>query len=455
MTAPETVTPAQAPTLAPARLSGTPHSKRWLVFGTGFGIAIGTKNLDAVIVRSRPFGPTLAGSATIQDFRTRPAAEWGAELTRFLAAAGESRLAATVLLPREEVIVRTLQFTGVADKDIPAAIELQVETLHPYGDEEVAWAWERVGRDCVFVGLIRKALLDSYETLFSEAGIGLAAVSFSSAVIHAAMRIWSAAPASILCFSTDERGRTEIYGESEARPVYSAEFSIAPERALSVARAELRLPPDYPARPLEDIWRWAGERPAPLPFAAALAGSAPLVAKVANLLPRERRASSARRQYLLPAILATLLVAGALAAFVIVPALEQRKYLAELNAEIHKLEPPAARAQLLEKRIGADRVRIGSLDDLRRRTQADLDVLNELTRLLAAPTWTSSIEIYPDNVVISGETDHALPLLKLLDSSPLFQDSTFALSATRNGGAQTETFRIKTMRRNRVGRTLP
>jgi general secretion pathway protein L len=241
--------------------------------------------------------------------------------------------------------------------------------------------------------------------------------------------------------------------------MYSAEFAIAPERALSVARAELRLPPDYPARPIEDIWRFAkerpGERPSPLPFAAALAGSAPLVAKLANLLPRERRASSARRQYLLPAILATLLAAGALAAFVIVPALEQRRYLAELNAEIHGLEPPAARAQLLEKRIGADRVRIAALDDLRKRTQADLDVLNELTRLLAAPTWTSSIEIYPDNVVISGETDHALPLLKLLDSSPLFQDSTFALSATRNGGAQTETFRIKTMRRNRVGRTLP
>jgi Tfp pilus assembly protein PilN len=456
MTAPETVTPAEATAAAPIP---PPHSKRWLVFGTGFGIAIGTKNLDAVIVRSRPFGPTLAGSATIQDFRNRPAAEWGAELTRFLAAAGESRLAATVLLPREEVIVRTLQFTGVVDKDIAAAIELQVETLHPYGDEEVAWAWERAGRDSVFVGLVRKAILDSYETLFSEAGIGLSAVSFSSAAVHAAMRIWSAAPASILCYSCrtegDERGRTEVYGESEARPLYSAEFAIAPERALSVARAELRLPPDYPARPIEDIWKWTGERPAPLPFAAALAGSAPLVAKLANLLPRERRASSARRQYLLPAILATLLAAGALAAFVIVPALEQRKYLAELNAEIHRLEPPAARAQLLEKRIGADRARIAALDDLRGRTQADLDVLNELTRLLAAPTWTSSIEIYPDNVVISGETDHALPLLKLLDSSPLFQDSAFALSGTRNAGAQTEMFRIKTMRRNRVGRTLP
>jgi Tfp pilus assembly protein PilN len=452
MTAPETLTSTET-AVAPAPPALQMH--RWLVFGTGFGIAIGARNLDVAVVRSRPSGPAVVASATIADFRARPAAEWSAELRRVLAEAQEHRLAATLLLPREETIVRTLQLPGVADKDIPAAIELQVDTFHPYGDEEIAWAWARAGRDSVFVGLIRKALLDSYETLFSEAGIGLAAVTFSAAAVHAALRIWNNAPASILCFTTDSRGRTEVYGESEARPVYSAEFAIAPERALGVARAELRLAPDHPALPLDDLWRWAGSKPAPLAFVAALAGSAPLVARIANLLPRERRASSARRQYLLPAILMTLLMIGAATAFLIIPAVENRRYLAELNREIHGLEPAATRAQLLEKRIAANRARVAALDDLRRRPQADLDVLNELTRLLPPPTWTNSIEIYPDNVVISGETDQAAPLLKVLDSSPLFQGSEFALSVTRNGTGQTETFRIKTLRRNRIGRTTP
>ncbi|HZL55572.1 MAG TPA: PilN domain-containing protein, partial [Bryobacteraceae bacterium] len=109
----------------------------------------------------------------------------------------------------------------------------------------------------------------------------------------------------------------------------------------------------------------------------------------------------------------------------------------------------------LEKRIAAARLRIGSLDDLRRRPQADLDVLNELTRILPPPTWTNSIEIYPDSVTIAGETDQAAPLLKVVDSSPLFQNSEFALSVTRSGAGQTEQFRIKTIRRNRVGRTTP
>ena len=85
--------------------------------------------------------------------------------------------------------------------------------------------------------------------------------------------------------------------------------------------------------------------------------------------------------------------------------------------------------------------------------QADLDVLNELTHLLPTQVWTSSIEIFPDSVVIAGEAEQAAPLLKLLDSSPLFQNSEFGLSVTRN--ATSEQFRIKTMRRGRAGRTTP
>jgi hypothetical protein len=76
-----------------------------------------------------------------------------------------------------------------------------------------------------------------------------------------------------------------------------------------------------------------------------------------------------------------------------------------------------------------------------------------LTRLLPPPIWTNAVEIYPDYVVVSGEADQAAPLLKVLDSSPLFQNSEFALSVTRNG--QAEQFRIKTTRRGRTGRATP
>ena len=79
------------------------------------------------------------------------------------------------------------------------------------------------------------------------------------------------------------------------------------------------------------------------------------------------------------------------------------------------------------------------------RTKDDIDIVNELTRLLPPPVWIATLEIHPDNVVIFGEADQAAPLLKVLDSSPLFRNSEFAMPVSRNG--PNESFRIKIMRR--------
>ena len=475
MTAAPSTDTVATPTAA-SEAARLPLWRRAMAFGTGFGIAIGERNLEAAIVRARPSGATPVAAATIHDFRNRPAAEWGAELQRFVSQAGESRLAATVLLPRNEVVVRTLTLPGVADKDIAGAIELQIDTLHPWGDAEVMWGWSRTGTvpGDVLVGLARKDVLDSYETLFAEAGVPLGAATFSPAVIHAALRLWNAAPAAVLCLHGGENGRVEVYGESQARAVFSAEFSLPAARAAALARAELRIPPDYPAKPLSEVLPGstlsgsAGQvlEGDPLAYAAAIAGSAPRASVFANLLPPERRASHDRMQYFIPGALGIIVALALLTAFVIVPAVEQRRYRAELSRATRQLEPAAERSRKVERQIAENNSRIQLLDEIRRRSQADLDVLNELTRLLPPTVWTTSVEIYPDSVQLSGEADLAAPLLKLIDSSPLFENSEFVLSfgrGARLGGRgiqnvpteQTEQFRIKTMRRGRVGRTTP
>jgi type II secretory pathway component PulL len=446
---------------ASGRIDGAPAPvwRRALVFGTGLGIAIGERNLEIAITRARPSGASVEGLSTVADFRSRPAAEWGAEVQRLVAAAGESRLAATLLLPRDETIVRTLALPGVSDKDAAGAIELQIDSLHPWGDADVAWGWSRAGRDNILIGLTRKETLEAWETLFTEAGIPVAAITFSAAVFYAALRIWNVAPASLLGMNTDGRGRTEIYGESESRAVFSAEFSGAAERAIALSRAELRIAANEDGvRPLASLL--ARDRngesipDAAVPaYAAALAGSATRVAKFANLLPAERRASHDRLQYLLPGVLGVLLVLALAAVFVIFPALEQRRYRRDLERATRQIEPMVLRAQSLDRKIKSDRAKMAALDDFRHRPQADLDVLHELTRLLPPPVWTSAVEIYPDYAIVAGEADQAAPLLKVLDSSPLFQNSEFVLTPARND--KVEQFRIKTLRRGRTGRTTP
>ena len=87
------------------------------------------------------------------------------------------------------------------------------------------------------------------------------------------------------------------------------------------------------------------------------------------------------------------------------------------------------------------------LDQFRGQTRADLDALQELTKLVAPPAWTNSISIARDTVRITGEATQAAPLLKILDASPLFTNSEFAGSLGKGNG--TETFQIRTTRENR------
>ncbi len=177
MTAPGTIT--ETPVAAGGGIAATdstlPLWRKARRFGTGFGIAIANGDLETVIVRSRPSGSSVVASAVIGNFASRPAAEWGAELLSFLSAAGEPHLAATIVLPREEVIVRTVRLPGVAEKDTASAIELQLDTLHPWDDTPIEWAWWRVTATDVVVGMVRqKPLSANTKTLCSEAGIPIA-----------------------------------------------------------------------------------------------------------------------------------------------------------------------------------------------------------------------------------------------------------------------------------------
>jgi len=74
-----------------------------------------------------------------------------------------------------------------------------------------------------------------------------------------------------------------------------------------------------------------------------------------------------------------------------------------------------------------------------------MDVLNELTRILPPPTWLNLLEITRAQVTIAGETGQTAPLLKVIDDSPLFQGTEFAMPPLRTPAG--EAFRIRTTRR--------
>jgi hypothetical protein len=436
----------------PRKLTGF---RKFIAFGSGVGIEIRGKNLEITAIRVRPNGIDVQETLTISGFRERRAAEWGAEYARFLAGIGGTHLAATVLLPRHETIVRQIALPGVAARDLASAVALQIDTLHPYGEDEVVSAWSRLESGGVLVAVLRRNTLDEYVALFAEAGIAVASFTFSAAAIYVARRMPVAGPPAheggFVAVTACDSGGFEIYGESAARPVFSADFDLPLERAVTLAASELRLEPGHQALPLDRILPAPRTNPVnndlsrrALPYATALAGACPWLGAAANLLPVEHRQSNSRAMFIPTAVLGAflLLVAGALLAY---SAIEDHRYLSALQAEISKTEPQARRAAALDAEFARAQNRIHLLDEFRGRTKADLDVLNGLTTLLPPTIWTNMIDLTPDAATIGGEAEQAAPLLKLLDGSPYFQNSAFVGSIAKSAGG--DQFQIRATRR--------
>jgi hypothetical protein len=428
-------------------------ARKLLAFGSSIGIEIRGDDLEVVVARVRPTGIHVLGRVVIQNCAGRPAAEWGAEYTHFIRAAGVGHLSATVLLPRREVIVRHVSLPGVAGKDIEGAIRFQLDSLHPYGEDEISWGWSRLAYGAVLVGITRRTTVQRYLERFAEAGVKVASFTFSAAAVHAAIRLNGAASQmaeGFVALSRAASGAVEVYGESQSRPVFTAEFNLAPPRASALALSELRLPPETVPLSLEDVLPKPASNPVEndlsrnaLPYATALAGACPWLAPAANVLAPEQRQSSSRAVFI-PTILlgaVVLLVAASMFGYA---KYAEHQYLLKLQAEIAALTPIAKHADDLDRQIQDSRARIQLLDQFRAQTHADLDAMNELTKLIEFPAWMSNVTLTRDAAVLAGEAAQAAPLIKILDSSPLFQNSTLELS-TRNGA--NEAFRLHTSRK--------
>jgi hypothetical protein len=417
--------------------------KRWLAYGNGIGIQIagphGSESLHIAAARIRPNGARVLGHLTIEDFPHQAAGVWGTEIGAFIRRMDLRYVAATVLLPRQDLIVRQLALPGVSDKDLAAAVQFQMDSLHPYPEDDVMSSWARLpGTSTVLVAIARRAAVDRYAELFAEAGVKIGSFTCSAAAIYSALRLVGSPRREFLAGESVD-GHVEYYGESPARPLFSASFGADEARSAALACSELRIDPATETAALDGL---LGAAPA-LPFAAALASACPWLALPANLLPVERRQSSARVIWV-PSAIAAALVLAALAAMAAIPAYEDRKYMRSLAGEIARFEKQAQRASQLDRETDSARRKALLLDDFRRRAKSDMDVLAELTKILQPPAWLNAVEITRNQVVLAGEAEQAAPLLKLIDSSPFFESSEFVMPPAHQGAL--ETFRIRTAR---------
>lgn len=434
-----------------ADLLGAPPVRLLARFGTGVGISAEGRDLEICVARVRPRQARLLGCVRIERFREKPASLWGREVAALLASLHASHLAAWLVLPRHEVIVRHLRLPGVADPDAPAAIAFQLDALHPFGEEDVVYDARRIGRGASFaVAVAERRVIDFYTALFAEAGVKLAGLTFSGSAVFVSSRLYQPPPAggflAARTLPAEPDPLVEFYGESPAFPLFSAVFDMPAARAAELASAELRLDPEAPRLTWPDLLPKPAGNEAAAPgaaWAAALAAACPHLGAPLNLLPQGLRAASSRAQYLPSAVLAgALLVLGG--ALLAENAFAERHYLKDLEAEAARLTPQAQRVEKLDRELAAAVQRIELLDNFRRRTRGHLDVLLELTEMIEPPGALNSLQIAPGHVSLWGESEKADELLKKLEASPRFAGVEFSAPLTRGAGG--DVFRIRARR---------
>ena len=428
--------------------------RKSFAIGTGVGIEVGHTDLQITVARVRPSGVSILGSLVINRFREQPAAEWGGIYASFLRKIGQRHLAAHVLLPRESVVMRQVAMPGVADKDMAAALKFQIDSLHPYPEEDVIYDYARIGKTpFVLAGIARRGVVDEFAALFAEAGIKVSAFTFCAASLYSAVRVLGAPPPEgflALGDPGDDSGDVEAYGESPARPLFSARLDQSYARARALALSELRLPPDTEPATLSGIM----PQPLAVPegydstrnsvaMATAIAGACPWFSLSTNLLPPELRKASSRLIYVPTGVLAVLVVlmAVALSAY---SSFEDKRYLAKLQVEVQRVQPRAQQATAIDRKIAETRNRAQALDNFRRHLKDDMTAINDLSNILAPPVWLTSLQLARDGASISGEAERAEALLKLLDGSKQFRRSEFTLPIAR--GAAGEVFSIHSAR---------
>jgi Tfp pilus assembly protein PilN len=184
-----------------------------------------------------------------------------------------------------------------------------------------------------------------------------------------------------------------------------------------------------------------------LPYATALAAACPWQGISSNLLPVSMRRSSSRMRFV-PTLILLAVLLSLTGALVAQARYEKDHYGRTVLKEIQRLEPSARRLESLDREISHTRARTQLLDDFRRRSKADMDALSELTRLLPPPTWVNALEIRREGIQLNGETEQAAALIKVIDGSPMFENTEFTMPYARGGIG--EIFGIRASRRKDV-----
>jgi Tfp pilus assembly protein PilN len=370
-----------------------------------------------------------------------------------------SSLNVYLTLPGTFGVTRDLDFpaTAAATDTLRSAVALQVENLSPWSLDEIYWdcVWEQPAKGSrsviVHVGIVPRSVLDPWIDVFRSARLALAGVSLSSlSWAHGVTVFWGKQrPAMVVAAEAEYVESLLIHDDR----LYSLNTPAETPQAVPVSVSQLMR-----AGRLESMdgirlvacggaGADAGLEPTELPLNGSPAGasgfgaiSTALLDGVRsgfrlNLIPLQLRHQRNYLQLIPTYALIGLLLLLALFAWVREP-YQQSLYAQRLDEEARRLAVVVRPVADQEARLNQISDRLKALDGIIKGRDANLEALRELSRLLPPGTWLTNYTCQDNVVTVSGYSESAASIQKLIEDSPVFRDAQFTSSITRDAAGK-------------------
>jgi len=454
-------------------------------YQTVVGIDPSGRRFSIAAVRGGLGRPVLCAPPASFDLRAErePARREEAEglLGEYVARNRLAGSSARLCVPADRVFAARLSFPPLRDKDLRAALELELERLFPVPPSRLRFGWRRVGAASgktaapLIVAAVLSSYLETWEEIASRAGLSLRGAVPAGWAVSSACLLAGAGRGSVAVLR-DAGGVVEATVLAGGEPLFSSSRECPAEsmgaEGLSLLEdgmvdapdageerpVALVAPPGWFAkeeaaagrfRPVEGFESSAADAmgvSAPeeesIPVWSLLgAFGAAADGKTIDFLapPGGGPASRAARAVVGGLAVLSLLLAAAWPAALVLRAERER---ARLDARIESIRPAVAEVEASLAELDRIRERIAALAEADAGRSEALSILRELTDRLPQGTWLTGLRVEERKVEMDGLSPSASEIFPLLTRDGRFRGVEFASPITRQAD-NLERFRIR------------
>jgi len=107
-----------------------------------------------------------------------------------------------------------------------------------------------------------------------------------------------------------------------------------------------------------------------------------------------------------------------------------------MEQELARLDQIVRQVEDAEQQANLARQKVALLGSLRQRTESDLRILSELSRVLPDTVWLSALEVNDNGAQLTGEAEAAAPVLGIINSSTTLANASFTTSLVETEAGQ-------------------